>query len=387
VDSSLSLFRVRGIAIRVHITFPLILIWAAIQFGVLAGRGLQGAIFGVVVTLLLFAIVVLHELGHSVVALRYGVPVKQIVLLPIGGVAQVERIPEQPRQEFMIAIAGPLVNVGLAVVMGLVALAAGQSLGLDRLALAISGLGSANLSGVFAYVFAANLFIGLFNLLPAFPMDGGRVLRALLATRLEYARATSIAVFVGQTMAWMLGLWGFLGGGFFLILIAVFIYIGAGQEGRLVQVRRVLRGVNVGQVYSRQARTLRPDSTLSDAVEVTLNSFQSDFPICDEERLLGLLTHTRLIQALQNHVAETPLAQIMIPEVEPVSPRDGLFVVQQRMAKDKIDALPVVESGRFVGLITNRDIHEAYLIASSQPQVVPSDRSQWSPVEELGEAA
>jgi stage IV sporulation protein FB len=370
----------------VHITFPLILIWAAIQFGVLAGRGLQGAIFGVVVTLLLFAIVVLHELGHSVVALHYGVPVKQIVLLPIGGVAQVERIPEQPRQEFMIAIAGPLVNFGLAIVMGLVALAAGQSLGLDRLAVAISGLGSANLSGVFAYVFASNLFIGLFNLLPAFPMDGGRVLRALLATRLEYARATSIAVFVGQTLAWMLGLWGFLGGGFFLILIAVFIYIGAGQEGRLVQVRRVLRGVNVGQVYSRHARTLRPESTLSEAVQITLNSFQSDFPICDGERLVGLLTHTRLIQALQNHAADTPLAQIMMPGVEPVSPRDGLFVVQQRMAKDRIDALPVVESGRFMGLITDRDIQEAYLIASSQPQVVPSDRSQWSQVEELGEA-
>jgi stage IV sporulation protein FB len=218
-------------------------------------------------------------------------------------------------------------------------------------------------------------------------MDGGRVLRALLATRLEYARATSIAVFVGQTLAWVLGLWGFLGGGFFLILIAVFIYIGAGQEGRLVQVRRVLRGVNVGQVYSRHARTLRPESTLSEAVQVTLNSFQSDFPICDGERLVGLLTHTRLIQALQNHAADTPLSQVMMPGVEPVSPRDGLFVVQQRMAKDRISALPVVESGRFLGLITDRDIQEAYLIASSQPQVVPSDRSQWSQVEELGEAA
>ncbi|MGD2252805.1 MAG: site-2 protease family protein [Anaerolineales bacterium] len=387
MDSSLSLFRVRGIAIRVHITFPLILIWSAIQFGVLAGRGLQGAIFGVVVTLLLFAIVVLHELGHSVVALHYGVPVKQIVLLPIGGVAQVERIPEQPRQEFMIAIAGPLVNFALAIVLGLAALAAGQSLGLERLALALSGLGSANLSGVFAYVFASNIFIGLFNLLPAFPMDGGRVLRALLATRLDYGRATSIAVFVGQTLAWVLGLWGFLGGGFFLILIAVFIYIGAGQEGRMVQVRRVLKGINVGQVYSRQARTLRPESTLAEAVEVTLNSFQSDFPICDGERLVGLLTHTRLIEALQNHAPGTPMARIMLPGVEPVSPQEGLYLVQQRMAKDRIDALPVVEEGRFVGLITNRDINEAYLIVSSQPQVVGSDRTQWTPVEELGEAA
>jgi stage IV sporulation protein FB len=249
MEGGIPLFKVRGIQIRMHITFPLILVWGAIQFGVLARRGLAGALFGVIVTGLLFVIVVLHELGHSVVAQSYGVPVRQILLLPIGGIAQLGKIPEKPNQELAIAIAGPLVNFALAGLLAIVGLAAGLDMTLRGLAGVLSQLGSANLSAIFRYVFVSNLFLGLFNLLPAFPMDGGRVLRAVLASRMDYARATALAVTIGQGLAWLMGLWGFLGGGFFLVLVAIFVYTGAGQEGRMVMVRSVLGELKVGQAY------------------------------------------------------------------------------------------------------------------------------------------
>jgi Zn-dependent protease/CBS domain-containing protein len=372
MDSSVPLFRIKGIAVRMHMTFPLILIWAALQYGFLARQGWMGAAFGVIVTLLLFVIVVLHELGHSTAALRYGVPVRQIVLLPIGGVAQLERMPENPAQELVIAFAGPLVNFLLAVILAGAGLAAGADLHPGAMLQSLEGLGNGSPASVYGYVFISNLFLGIFNLLPAFPMDGGRMLRALLAIRLPYLRATSIAVTIGQGLAWVLGLWGFLGGGFFLILIAIFIFLGAGQERRMIQVRSVLGGFIVGQAYTRHCAALRPSDPLTEAINLTLRSFQSDFPVCDGEEFLGLLTHAGLVQALHHQGPNTPVAQVMQTGLPPVNRAEGLFDVQQRMAGRKVDALPVVENGRFLGLITNRDINEVYRLLSSRQDFQPS---------------
>lgn len=369
MGSSFRIFSIRGIDIRVHLTFPLILIWGAIQFGPLSGGGFSGAVFGVVVTALLFVIVILHELGHSFAAQYYGVPVKRIVLLPIGGVAELARIPEDPRQEFVIAIAGPLVNFALAILMLIAGFLFQLGTGLESPQALIDGLLSLGMGSIFSYVFSANLFLGLFNLLPAFPMDGGRVLRALLATRLEYARATAIAVTIGQSLAWLLGLWGFLGGGFFLILVAIFIYMGAGQEGRLVQLRSVLRGLTIAQAYSRQARTIAPDSTLQEAVELTLSTFQSDFPVCDGEQLVGLLPYNRLVEALQKFGATKPIREVMMADITPVHPNEESFKVQQRLQQENLGALPVVEDGRFLGLVTSRDINQLYRLLSIQPDL------------------
>jgi len=370
MGNSIRLFRVKGIDIRVHITFPLILVWAAIQFGWLNGLGMDGAIFGIIVTLLLFSIVVLHELGHSIAALNYGVPVKQIVLLPIGGVAQLARMPEKPVQEFVIAIAGPLVNVGLAVIFGIVGILAGFNLTIGNLSSSMLDIANASFSSVFAYVFISNLFLAGFNLLPAFPMDGGRVLRALLATRMSYPRATAIAVTIGQGMAWLLGLYGFLGGGFFMVLIAIFIFVGAGQEGQLVQLRSVLGGLQVQQAYSRRAQTLSPESTLKDAIDLTLNSFQADFPVCDGTNLIGIITHTRLVQALNAYPPDTLVRDVMVEDIPYVSPNEGLFEVQKRFSEFGVDALPVVEGGKFLGIITTKDLNEVYQLLSKKPDLL-----------------
>jgi Zn-dependent protease/CBS domain-containing protein len=370
MGSSIPLFSVQGITIRMHITFPLILIWGALQFGIFTGGGWSGAIFGLIVTFLLFAIVVLHELGHSLAALRYGVPVKQIVLLPIGGVAELGRMPEKPIQEFVIAIAGPLVNFALAIILALLGLALGQNFGVWPSADLFDNLGQLSFNAIFNYVFVSNLFLGIFNLLPAFPMDGGRVLRALLATQLSYQRATSIAVTIGQALAWMLGLYGFLNGNFFTILIAVFIFSGAEAERQLVQTRSVLGDLTVEQAYSRRVQTLTPQSSLRDAVKLTFDSFQADFPVCQDEQLMGLLTYTRLLEALDQHGPDVPVGKVMLTNVSPVAPDDNLFATQQRLAESNLEALPVVADGRFLGLLTNRDIGEVYRIASTQPDLI-----------------
>jgi Zn-dependent protease/CBS domain-containing protein len=369
MGNSFTIFRVRGIDIRVHVTFPLILIWSALQFGLFSDGGTSGAAFGILATLLLFIIVVMHELGHSLAAQHYGVSVKQIVLLPIGGVAQLARIPEKPVQELVIAIAGPLVNFALAIVLTLVGLGIGVSVGLDTL---ISEMGGFSPLGLFSYIFTSNLFLGLFNLLPAFPMDGGRVLRALMAMKLNYARATAIAVTIGQILAWMLGLWGFLQGNLFLIFIAVFIYMGAGYEGQTVQLRNILGGLTVDQAYSSELDVLHRDSTLREAIALTLKTFQADFPVCDGEKLVGIITHTRLVEALNRYGPDVPLEQVMIKDFEPVKPDAGLFEVQQFLSQKRLDALPVVgEDGRFLGLITAGDINEAYRMVSIRSDVFP----------------
>jgi Zn-dependent protease len=375
MDSSLRLFTIRDIAIRVHITFPLILIWAALQFGFLGGAGWTGALFGVIVILLLFVIVTLHELGHAVAAQRYDVPVKQIVLLPIGGVAQLDHIPETPWHEFVIAVAGPAVNFLLAILLGALVILPG--FGFVTTVEEFMAVDNITLLLIFSYVFVYNLFLGVFNLLPAFPMDGGRILRALLATRFDYLTATRWAVRVGQTLAWILGLYGFTSGNFFLILIAFFIYMGAGQEGQLVQLRSMLRGVTVEQAYSRQANTLRPSDTLHQAVVLTLRTLQSSFPVLQTGRLVGMLPYQQLVEALDSQGPSTPVGEVMVRDLEPARPYDELFDIQQRLQTSKLDALPVMDGDQFVGLITTRDISELYRLMAIDPDLLPG--RSWRP--------
>ena len=357
------IFTVRGIDIKIHFTFPLILIWAALSFGYFSDAGLEGAAYGVLVTLLVFGIVVLHELGHSLAALYYNIPVKQIVLLPIGGVAQLEELPKEPQKELVIAAAGPLVNGILALLMLLAAPLLGQSVEFFSLQGLTAGLGKLTISSIFTYIFTTNLFIGLFNLIPAYPMDGGRILRAILATRLTYLKATNLAVAIGQLLSCGLGLWGFLSGNFFLIILAFFIYSGAGQEGRLIQVQEALGDLRVEQAYSRSVRSLSLNQPLETALQATLQSFQSSFPICDEGRLVGMLPYSVLVRSLEKKDLTTPIREVMQMGVKPVIPREKLIEVQKRMTLENVDAIPVVGEAGFLGMITSQDINEAYRLS------------------------
>jgi CBS domain-containing protein len=239
-----------------------------------------------------------------------------------------------------------------------------------------ASLGVLSFSSIFTYIFTTNLFIGLFNLIPAYPMDGGRILRALLATQLSYVRATNVAVVIGQILSWGFGLVGFLNGNFFLIILAFFIYTGAGQEGRMIQVRNVLGDLRVEQAYSRGARSISLDEPLETALQATLNSFQSNFPICDEGRLAGMLPYSVLVKSLEKKDLGTPIREVMNKNIQPVSPEDKLIEVQKRMTLEGVDALPVVDQSGFVGMITSQDLNEAYRISLALDRAEPILRLQ-----------
>ena len=374
MGSSLKLFTVRGIDIRLHITFPLILVWAAFQFGLASGAGAAGALFGVTAVSLLFALITLHELGHSLAAQRYGVPVKQIVLSPIGGVAQLMRMPEKPVEEFVIAIAGPAVNFVIAVLMGVTAVF--LDINLSNPFGVLIGAGGVTASALFTYIFVYNIFLALFNLLPAFPMDGGRVFRSLLAMRLEYGRATKIAATVGRGIAVFMGIYGLFSGGIFLTLIAVFIYTGATQEERLVRMRGSLRGYLVRQAYSPSAYRLNPYHNLQHVVDFMMVSGQTNFPVCQSgEMYVGFLARTRLAQALQTRGRHSWIGDVMRRDVRPVSLTTAIYEVQQRLETEQLEALPVVENGRCLGLITRRGIQELVRLSQIAPGMIPKTRS------------
>src|SRR6266704_3397071 len=245
---SLPIFRIAGIQLRIHITFLLLIAWLA--FGYYAEGGSAVALGRVLFVLLLFVCVVLHEFGHAIAAKNFGINTPDITLLPIGGVARLQRMPDEPRQELIIALAGPLVNVVIAftlfAVVGWRGLAAQAAMG---------G------SDLLAQLLVINVVLVLFNLLPAFPMDGGRVLRALLATRLSYARATQIAASIGQGCAFVFGFLGLFGPNPFLLFIALFVYIGASQEAALAQMRDVSRRFPVSSAMVREFRSLPESAT------------------------------------------------------------------------------------------------------------------------------
>jgi Zn-dependent protease len=367
-NGSLKLFSVRGIDIRLHYTFPLILIYAALQFGVFLNGGLSGALFGVIATSLLFVLVTLHELGHSFAALHYNVPVERIVLSPIGGVAQLRRMPEDPKQELIVAIAGPAVNFLIAIILGVFALAFGGLNIVNPFAI----LGSFSLTALFSYIFVSNIFLALFNLLPAFPMDGGRVLRALLAMRLEYVRATTIAATIGRGFAILLGIYGFFTGGIFLMVIAFFLFTMAGQEAAMVRVGRALRGYTVQQAYNSTVHRLHPSHTLEHAANMMLYSGQDTLPVSEDGRLVGIVTQSQVLELMQSHGSNTLVGHIMKRDIAPVSLQSEITAVQQRFNEEGLNALPVVGHGQYlIGLITRRHIAELYRMLSLSPQAIP----------------
>jgi CBS domain-containing protein len=302
------------------------------------------------------------------------VRVRDITLLPMGGLAQMEKIPEKPSQELGIAIAGPLVNFAIAALLiGLGALLQVRSiLSLEALS---QSLGQVSWSGMLAYLTMANLALGLFNLLPAFPMDGGRILRALLAMKLDYSRATAIAVAVGQGLAWLLGLWALMTGSYTLVLIAVFIWLGAGSEGKQQDVKSVLREIKVGQAMTRQPFVLSTNDSLDRAVELTLSTTQVDYPVVHfrDHTLVGMLGEADLIKGLRAQGGSGLVRQYARAQVPTATPDEPLYVVQQRMAENRLRAIPVVDAtGQILGLLTAADANEAYRLLSTGLKLAPS---------------
>lgn len=357
---------VRGTVIRLHLTFLLLILWLGGVY--YAQGGWDAALEGVVFIILLFGCVLLHEFGHVFAARRYGVYTPDIILLPIGGVARLERIPEKPSQEIVVALAGPAVNVVIAAVLYL---ALGGLVPDDSLEIQNAGV------GLLAKLAAVNLFIAAFNLIPAFPMDGGRVLRAVLAHRKGYARGTEIAASVGQAVAFGLGLLGLFWNPL-LILVAVFVYLGAASESHAVQMREVSRGVMVDDVMVTRFETLGPGSVVEDAVECLIRTTQHEFPVVDGAgRLRGVLTRDRLIQVLRDEGPRAPVLTAMQPDIPVIQSRRCLDDALRLLQEQRLPAVGVADAGgRLVGLVTPEAVGEMMMInaARSKGEGRPSPR-------------
>lgn len=346
---------IAGIELRIHATFPLLLIWIAIS-----AYGREGSLFeaaaGVGFALTLFLIIVLHELGHALTARRYGVKTKDIILLPIGGVARLERIPENPREELIVALAGPAVNVVIALLLFLwIWITDGASVVLD------SGHVQESFATKMMWV---NVFIVLFNMIPAFPMDGGRVLRATLAMRMDYERATTIAAHIGQSLAWVLGFVG-LFMNLFLVIIAMFVWIGAAQEAQAARMKSSITGVKVDEVMMTEYRALTPECSLGRAVEHVLAGFQQDFPVIEENRPIGLLTRSALLAALAKEGPEGKVADAMFPEFIVARCGEPLERVLPRFEEDSGRTILVLRGGELAGLLSTENLGEFLMIQTA----------------------
>jgi stage IV sporulation protein FB len=341
--------------VRLHVTFLLFLLWIGGVYYVQGGPA--AAVAGVVFIALLFACVVLHEFGHIFAARRYGVQTPDVVLLPIGGVARMERIPEEPAQEIIVALAGPAVNL---VIAGVLAVALG---GLPGFAATLQNV-EGGLAGRLLY---ANLFLALFNLIPAFPMDGGRVLRAFLARWMGYARGTRIAAGIGQALAFSFGLLGLLGGNPLLLFVALFIYLAAAAESHAAQMRQVAQGVMNADAMVTYFERLGRASRVADAVECLIRTTQHEFPVCDGDgRLEGVLSRDAMIRALKERGPDTPVVEVMEAEIPEVRDRGNLEEATRLLQERNRPAVGVVDrDGRLVGLITRETIGELMMIESA----------------------
>jgi Zn-dependent protease/CBS domain-containing protein len=364
---SIPIGTIKGTVIRIHLTFLLLLAWIAIAH--YAQGGANAALEGVVFIVLVFLCVLLHEFGHIFAARRYGVQTPDVTLLPIGGVARLERIPEEPAQELVVALAGPAVNV---VIAGALYLALGGFLPADSIEVQNPGI------GLLARLASVNLFLALFNLIPAFPMDGGRVLRALLARRLGYSRATQIAASIGQGLAFAFGLIGLFGNPL-LLFIALFVYLAATSEANAVQMREASRGIMVSDAMITRFDGLRTDSRVEDAVNCLIRTTQHEFPVVDAAgRLQGMLTRDEIIRALKERGPETPVGEVMRTDIPLVQHRHSLEEALRQMQEKRLPAVGVSDrEGRLVGFITPENVGELMMVQAARPPG-PSGRP-WRP--------
>lgn len=354
---------VAGTEVRVHVTFFFLLIFIGVQ-GMEGGRGMAGALASGGLVMSMFLCVLLHEFGHVFAARRYGIKTPDITLLPIGGLARLERMPSKPSEELVVAICGPLVNVAIAAVIGL--------------GLGIGHWGQMDLrfhaAGSFWHTLMVwNIFMVLFNLVPAFPMDGGRIFRAILGFFMEYGKATRVAATLGQGIAMMVVLGMLLGGGFnpFLALIAFFVFWAAGQEAAMVTQREATRDLTVQDAMLTEFHRLNKDGQLREAVHFLLAGTQQDFPVLDEGgHILGLITRHRLVAVLAEEGPSCPLDEAMEVCPESLVAMDPLPGAMEKLQASGGPVLPVLDGpgGRLVGMLTLENIGETLMVRAALRQ-------------------
>jgi len=348
MKGSIRLFEIFGISINIHVSFVLLILLIP----------LFGPRWVFLITAIFFFVTV-HELCHSLAARYFGIKVREITLLPIGGVSAMTKMPEKPSQELAIALAGPLSNIVILLVFYY---PLKYLLGLGVL------LHPSTLTwpATVAYVYWVNLMLAGFNLLPAFPMDGGRVLRALLASRLGYQRATKIAVNFGHVFALIFAYLGIVRPNIILIVIAIFIYTAASSEEMQVDIKETLKKFRVRDILPRDFFTVKSDTTLAKVLELVFHSHQEDFPVVDDGKMVGFITRHDIMMNVHAFGMEKTVRDIMRSDFPKANDTDPLTKVQNVMQENEVRALPVMRSGEVVGVITLEDIGRIYSMASKE---------------------
>ncbi len=356
MKSTLSLGSFRGTSIAVHFTFLLLLAWIGTVLWL--ANGPAAAVDGVIFILALFACVVLHELGHATAARRYGISTRSITLYPIGGLAALDHLPKDPGQEVVVALAGPAVNVVIALILA----------GLFGARIELAALGEFGSPDVdfLSRLATVNLLLAAFNMIPAFPMDGGRVLRALLGFRMPQAQATRIAAQVGQALAVVLGFLGLLGNPI-LVLIAVFVYLAAGTEAYTATLHDFARGRPVTDAMITHYEFLAPASTLDEAATLLLSTTQREFPVLDQQRhVVGFLGVRALATALPARPGSTPVSEIMEREIPITTEFTPLEKAVEQLEQRNAAAIAVVSADRhFIGYLTLENLAEFFMVRSA----------------------
>ena len=355
MKANLTLGKVSGIKIIVHWTFFFLIVW--IVFSELKRGGTaESILFNIALVLAVFTCVVLHELGHALTAKHFGINTKKITLLPIGGMASLERIPESPKQELLVAIAGPLVNIAIALLLYF--LIPINKLILLNFTETFEILMSFSFQNFLFFLFIANVALVVFNIIPAFPMDGGRILRALLAMKMNRVKAAQIASSIGQFIAVLFLLIGLLYNPF-LIIIALFIFLGAYGENQMVQHLALLKGHSVEEAMMINLTTFKPDDPLDIVVNKLISSTENNFVVTENNTVKGLLYHQDIIDNSNKNIL---VKDIMNINFKTVNRTDNLNKTYRLTHNEKHPFFPVLENNKLVGVIDHINLNEYLLL-------------------------
>lgn len=358
---SLSLGSVAGIRIYVHWTFVILIGWILISH-IKQGHGLADGLVGVAFVLTIFLCVILHELGHALTARRFNIKTKNITILPIGGLASMERMPEKPGQELWVAIMGPVVNVVIALILYLYLAAVDGIPGIEEIQAIEESKGTLLTEGFFLFnLLLVNVILVVFNLIPAFPMDGGRVLRALLSYGTDRVRATKIAARIGQFLAIIFVFAGFYTN-FWLVFIGIFIFLGAGGEASFETTKSILANYRVKDVLMTKYTVLSPDDTLGDAVGRLLDGQEQEFLVGTEHEVQGILGRTDLIKGLHELGKDALVTKAMKTEFVKLNPESELRQVYQEMVSKGYTIVPVFDNDRLIGALDRENVDELILV-------------------------
>jgi Zn-dependent protease len=360
---------IRGIDLKVHVTFAVLVLIVASNW---ASLGPVGVAFGAGLIVLLFACVTLHEFGHAIAAQHYGIPVKEIVLLPIGGIAFLGRAARDPMQELVIASAGPAVNVAIIALLAPVLYVLGEPLSAAP-ALLRPGGATPSLTEALHWLLGANISLVLFNLIPAFPLDGGRILRGLLGLRMEWSRATAWSTSIGQGLAMAMGAWGFMQGNLMLGIIAAMVFFAAAATNAEEQGQTVLATQQVGDACNRHAIVLSESDRVSTVIRYLLMSYQPDFAVMRGPRLLGVVRRSQVLAALARREGDAPVSALMADAV-PISADRSLAETRQLLAESPSAVAAVFADSHFIGLVSAEDIAEAETVLSFARPAPPPRR-------------